>query len=288
VDHHLDEGIDREMEKARQRLFPFTPSTPRSVSEIDPEFSDELSEASFEATKQVAKDSVTHAPAEDLMRSRASLFRESRTEVFRDAHSEPALRRRDPAAERARAAAVAVPVAGKDCPKCRALNSLTSLECRSCGVLFEKYRQVEDTIRDDLALAGRSELILAWNDVLENYLDFARHEAFVSACIESQSLAYAAKKYTEILEAAPAEDTARLMRNRIMGYAGVHLEGASPVLSEETWKMPLPSFNNLILLLGTILMVVGFGLPQMHDVAKLGAAMIALSIGLRFYLRKPA
>lgn len=139
----------------------------------------------------------------------------------------------------------------------------------------------------EIEFAGRGELILLWKSVRENYLDLSKHEAFLAACLEARNLIYPARKYSGILEVAPTEETAIMMRNRIVGYAGAHMESAAPSLSRSTWKMPLPSFNSLILLLGTIAVVVGIGFPNMLDVAKLGGAMIALSLGLNYFLRRP-
>lgn len=162
------------------------------------------------------------------------------------------------------------------------------LQKRLAGAAVEAPTLRKSLPIDDLELSGRTDLLFLWEDVMSDYLDRARHELFVNACLQAQALTYAAKKYAQILEAAPTEEIANDMRRRIRGFAGVHLEGASPVVQMETWKIPLPSFNSFILFLGAILVVVGMGLPHMRDIAKLGAAMIALAIGLRVYMRRPA
>ncbi|RYZ65561.1 MAG: hypothetical protein EOP05_20435 [Proteobacteria bacterium] len=196
--------------------------------------------------------------------------------------------RREPKKAPLRVSTIEVPLAAKECPKCSAKNPVAELECRNCGLVFERYRPIEILAGENLEIAGSTDLIMRWEEVRNDYLNQSGHDAFVSACMQAQALPYAAKKYAEVLEVAPHEEIAHLMRRRIRGFAGIHLEGASPVLNEVTWKLPLPSFNNFILFLGTILVVVGIGLPQMRDVAKLGFSMIVLSLGLRYFLRRPA
>ena len=140
---------------------------------------------------------------------------------------------------------------------------------------------------EDLELAGRTDLLFLWENVMADYVDRSRHEAFVNACLQADALTFAAKKYAQILEAAPTEEIANDMRRRIRGFAGVHLDGASPDIQIETWALPLPSFNSFIVFLGSILVVMGLGLPRMMDVAKLGFSMILIALGLRIFLRRP-
>ena len=140
---------------------------------------------------------------------------------------------------------------------------------------------------EDLELAGRTDLLFLWENVMADYVDRSRHEAFVNACLQADALTFAAKKYAQILEAAPTEEIANDMRRRLRGFAGVHLDGASPDIQIETWALPLPSFNSFIVFLGSILVVMGLGLPRMMDIAKLGFAMILIALGLRIFLRRP-
>ena len=139
----------------------------------------------------------------------------------------------------------------------------------------------------DLELAESAELVALWQAALDDYQNTAKHETFVARCLERQRLAYASHKYAQILVNAPAEEIARKMRERVIGLASYGFDATSKGLSRFTWQFPLPSFNSLIILMGSILVVVGFGFPHARQTAGLGFAMIALALGLRFFMRRP-
>jgi hypothetical protein len=139
----------------------------------------------------------------------------------------------------------------------------------------------------ELEFAESAELVALWQAVVDDYLNTTKHESFVALCLEKQRLAYASHKYAQILVNAPAEEIARKMRERVIGLASYGFDAKSNGLSRFTWQFPLPSFNSFIILLGSILVVVGFGFPHARQTAGLGFAMIALALGLRFFVRRP-
>ena len=83
------------------------------------------------------------------------------------------------------------------------------------------------------------------------------------------------------------ELTWRQGADEVRGMAAYGFEARGRGLGWATGSFPLPSFNSFIILLGTILVVVGFGFPNMAPTVGLGFAMIALAIGLRVFLRRP-
>lgn len=141
---------------------------------------------------------------------------------------------------------------------------------------------------DDIELSESADLLATWNTVLDDYLSLKRHELFVSRCFEDGRLSFASHKYAQILVADPQNEIAKKMRKRLAGLASYGFDAGARGLDSATWKIPLPSFNSFIILLGTIAAVVGLAFPNAGHTAGLGFAMIALAIGLRFFLRRPA
>ena len=161
------------------------------------------------------------------------------------------------------------------------------MDCGACGIVFARYRPGEaERVVGDIELTGRVELINLWEAVTARYNDASLHEEFVRACYEAGCLPFASQKYARILVGAPEEEIARKMRKRIVGLASAKFERSG--LDKTTWKVPLPSFNNFIILLGVILLFVGLGFPKSHDIAGVGIAMLALAVGLKYFTRRPA
>lgn len=146
---------------------------------------------------------------------------------------------------------------------------------------------IQSNVAKDLEMAESIELVALWQAVVDDFQNISAHEAFIARAYADQRLAYASHKYAQILAAAPHEVVARRMRDRVLGLASYGFDSSARGLSLWTWNFPLPSFNSFIILLGTILVCVGFGFPHMRQTAGLGFAMIALALGLRFFLRRP-
>ena len=185
-----------------------------------------------------------------------------------------------------RSSVLQVPTQTRECPNCHTPNALSNVECTKCEVVIAQFRPGAD-IADDAGLSESSELALMWREIQDDYQDIARHESFVARCASEQRLIFAAHKYAQILVAAPEESIARLMRARVQGLAAYGFDARDRGLGWATWSFPLPSFNSFMILLGTILVVVGLGFPNMAHTAGLGFAMIALAISLRVFLRRP-
>lgn len=194
-----------------------------------------------------------------------------------------------PRDEAPRAALIAVPVRARECPNCHSANTLAARECIACGVVFARFRPgAEARAADDMSLAESAELIAMWDAITDDYEDISKHESFVQRCFELEKLAFAAHKYAQVLVSAPHEDIARRMRRRAAGLASFGFDATAQGLNRSSWRFPLPSFNNLIIMFGAIAVVVGLGLPHVRQAAGVGFAMIALAIGLRIFLRKPS
>jgi phage FluMu protein Com len=175
------------------------------------------------------------------------------------------------------------------CPKCRALNALSAVECRTCGVIFAKYKPVQSALKRhesgiaDISLAGRRDLTELWAQVMENYESEDMHAKFINLCYETSGLSFAAAKYARILSAAPTEEIALAMRNRVVGLAAFRTEVAS---DRAIWNVRIPGMNGLVIALGAACMTVGLVLPHQKDLAGVGFAAVLLGLVIRYFLRR--
>jgi hypothetical protein len=171
----------------------------------------------------------------------------------------------------------------KECPRCSALNALVSTECVRCGIVFD--RVIDVRIEDELALGGSREMAALWDHVMEDYEDLVRHERFVAASSETNGLAYASKKYGQILIASPQDPIARNMRNRIVALVSAQAEKSGfPLQFQMGFRVP--KLNSMAIFMGSLLTVWGLMMPQIRNLAEIGIAMLALSIGIRIALMR--
>ncbi len=176
------------------------------------------------------------------------------------------------------------------CPKCGSRNSLSSSECRYCGVVFAKFAKAKvknetvDPLLVDLGTNDRRNLEELWSKVMEDYENLASHDRFLAACHAVEALPYASQKYQRILSVSPTEEIAQQMRRKIVAFASYRME-----IEPETgnWSFRIPKLNSLAIALASALMVMGFMLPGYKNLAGLGFAMLALLFGVRFFLRPP-
>lgn len=141
---------------------------------------------------------------------------------------------------------------------------------------------------NDLELSESAELIALWATIMDKYEDVAAHETFLNRCFKEQRLAFATHKYAQILVLDPRDEIALRMRQKAIGFASFGFDATAKGLTPTNWSVPLPSFNNLMIGLGTIAVIVGMGFPNERQVSALGFAMIASALGLRYFLRRPS
>ena len=177
------------------------------------------------------------------------------------------------------------------CPKCEGKNALAALECRHCGVVFAKLaKKAKDAGGERLErledFGGRRELAELWTALMRDYENREKHERFVEECYRTGCLSVAAQRYARILVTTPNEEIAKTMRRRIIGLASFKTESVVGTESEPepTMGFRFPKMNNIILMLGGAVMTMGFLLPGVRDLVGLGAAAVALGIGVRFFL----
>ncbi len=167
------------------------------------------------------------------------------------------------------------------CPKCRARRAPDANECQNCGVLFKKIR-LEEKFSGEIKLNGRPELNALWRDVLENFSAENLHERFIFACHDAECLPFASQKYGRILQANPSDETAKKMRRKIVALASIRAQISSVPAPK---AFPFPKLTSLAIFLSAAILFVGIFVPPLRNLAGLGAAMLGLSLGIRFYLR---
>lgn len=196
-----------------------------------------------------------------------------------------------PAFEKPRMPTHEVPLSAlsvRECPKCQTPTSFTATDCLKCGVIFAKYKapvKIVEGVVGEIRVDGRRDIVELWDDVLENYWDSSRHDAFVTACFDADLLAFASQKYARILTASPSDEMAREMRRKIIALASFKTEPRPRGLSP---RFRVPKFNNLILVFGGAVLTMGQMLPNMKNLTGIGIAAIALALGVRFFLQRPS
>lgn len=168
----------------------------------------------------------------------------------------------------------------RDCPRCGTANPATSTDCVRCGIVFERIH--DEKIEEEIALGGSRELSAVWDRVLEDYEDRIRHDKFLNACRDGHALNYASKKYSQILVAAPQDDIARAMRNRIVAMISVRAESSRLPIR---LNFRIPKINSMALFGGSVLFFWGLVMPQLKNIMEIGLSLVLLAIGVRIALR---
>lgn len=177
----------------------------------------------------------------------------------------------------------------RECPRCGAMNSTNEVsgaaptDCVRCGIIFDRYTVASEAqLEEELALGGTRELSALWDKALEDYEDRIRHDRFLNACRDANALSYAAKKYSQILVAAPQDDIARLMRNRVVALVASQAESTKLPIN---LGFRIPKMNSMALFGGSLLFFWGLAMPQLKNVMEIGLSLVLLSIGVRLALR---
>ena len=198
-----------------------------------------------------------------------TLFREPRLEQNRSR-------------ERARSQVLPAPTSTStvECPKCSTLNPRDEVDCRGCGVVFDRMREGTAEFQAELlALAKDPTLIRQWSALLENYVELSAHDAFVVDCERVGALAFAAQKYGGILQVVPNEEIAKSKLNQIVGLMSHQFQIRPRAIP---WIRRVPQLNSLVTLLSSMAIVLGIFIPRAHLISWLGGLFLVLSLLLKY------
>ncbi len=167
--------------------------------------------------------------------------------------------------------------ATQTCINCNAKCDADYQECPKCGVIFEKVKKIRPP--QPIQTAQSPQILSAWEDVKNNYVDVKKHESFIQLCLGKDNLVFASSRYKAVLLANPHDDIALRMQNRIIEiatqtYLGAHAHKA-PAKRRGLFTYALSS--------SAVLMIVGLVFPQARSLIAVGCAVIVFVLSLRYF-----
>lgn len=166
------------------------------------------------------------------------------------------------------------------CPKCQVEHMVGQKECFHCGLIFEKYQAKEEN-RTNLLPPAHPDLSKHWSRVLENYENESRHLQFLKDCQKKKGLDYASYQYGRILEINPSDERAQAMKDMIVALTQTQLE-AAPVKTEKV-KAKWPRASTIAMMVGIVVILIGFSSAQFRNLIGFGTAILFLSLAIRYY-----
>ena len=174
-----------------------------------------------------------------------------------------------------------------ECPSCGYDNAKDELECKKCGVVFEKIMarakdQEEGVVSTPL-------LRKKWKQILDDFENDGLHEEFLLECQKLNCLNFASRRYSQLGEAVGAEPIIDRMMARVNTLSQqklAHLQQSNQ--EERTTRMrKFGWFNlsNFILFCALVVTAVGFAMPETRNLIGVGAALGFLSLAARFTFR---
>ncbi len=164
----------------------------------------------------------------------------------------------------------------KECPKCHKVSPLNAKDCKSCGLVFDKYRAKKEDV-----LPSSPTIEAAWKKVLDRYESEERHFSFLRVCQSEDNLSNALHRYSALIEAQPMDRLAKKMRDS----AKALLENkASNFHMKSKPKRPfLRPLGGVMVLLSVSLLIWGCVSPEFRNMIGVGSAFLFMSIALQFY-----
>lgn len=171
------------------------------------------------------------------------------------------------------------------CPRCFKMNSAQSEDCASCGVIFRKWRPMQD-FETEVRAGGTRELGKHWDDVVAAWENERTHQVFIDACGRDRRLSFAALKYRRVLDANPGDSLAQSMIRRADALAATTPPPSGALARALAFDLALLPrvLTSAVIFLAAALLIVGIFAPGFGNLAGLGASFLALAVGLRVWL----
>lgn len=161
------------------------------------------------------------------------------------------------------------------CPYCQALNDKGSTECATCERVFEKAKKISVELRKEFL--APEPLRLLWEDVMKDFGNEVRHEAFIQEALSTKALPYASQQYRQILDGNPNEQTAIKMQQRIINLTT--LTYVPPLRQKSNVAKKSISMPLLLVGFGVLLTATGFAFAQLRSIISVGAVIMTLGVG---------
>lgn len=167
----------------------------------------------------------------------------------------------------------------RECPKCQAMNPLSSEDCYKCQVVISKAHGLSPQIR---SLGGRPSLMKAWSNLFNDYDNLQKHFEFVDQCEELQALPFALKKYQDLKEAQPHDKTAVTMLQKTLLRSHKALRPVQQVFEASISRRFL---RFLPILMALFLICLGFLRPGSRNLIGFGAVVLFLFFGVQYLVK---
>lgn len=173
----------------------------------------------------------------------------------------------------------------RKCSKCGTLNSKAADECQKCQVIFSKI----EGLPLEQKTGALPSLMRAWQELLGDYENVAKHIAFVDRCEDLQAIPYALRKYQALKEAQPQDTVAQEMFKKVwmksLSTKAQHLVEVSRVrvvLDRVNWPkvIKLSPWGLYIMMVS-----VGAMSEQFRNLVGIGVALFFMHLGLRVFFR---
>ncbi len=166
----------------------------------------------------------------------------------------------------------------RTCPKCGYLNGHTDVECKKCRIVFSKYSSKD--LNEPKAPQHIKE---TWLSAARNYNDMEMHMLFVKKCRQHGCLDFAMYKYKKILNVNKNEEIATKLKKQIIALSAI----GSVKEKREIPKMDfsMKCFFGAILFMSSILVLMGFFIPETKNLMGFGAAVLSVTVASLFYRR---
>ncbi|MES2769613.1 MAG: zinc ribbon domain-containing protein [Bdellovibrionota bacterium] len=103
------------------------------------------------------------------------------------------------------------------CPECGYENPKGSVSCKRCLLIFEKYEKKNMKVNSQVN--GSKKLDEKWRELLTEYDNKDKHEAFIADALKEKNLQYASQQYRKMLDMNGADETAKRMIDKIIQIA---------------------------------------------------------------------
>ena len=103
------------------------------------------------------------------------------------------------------------------CPECGYENPKGSVSCKRCLLIFEIY--VKYHMRANSQVNGPRKLEEKWKELLTDYDNIEKHEAFISDALKDKNLQFVSQQYRKMLDMNAADEIAKKMIDKIIQLA---------------------------------------------------------------------